>query len=55
VTPVLKALREHGLDVLAIHHQMTDTQPTIFFLHYWGTGAANTLSSGDAGCRRSTR
>lgn len=46
VTPVLKALREHGLDVVAIHHHMTDTQPTIFFLHYWGTGAANTLAAG---------
>src|SRR5574337_310176 len=37
VTPVLKALRKHGLDVVAIHHHMTDTNPTIFFLHYWGT------------------
>lgn len=46
VTPVLKALREHGLDVVAIHHHMTDTQPTIFFLHYWGTGPANTLATG---------
>lgn len=46
VTPVLKALREHGLDVVAIHHHMTDTQPTIFFLHYWGTGPAATLAAG---------
>lgn len=46
VTPVLKSLREHGLDVVAIHHHMTDTQPTIFFLHYWGTGPANTLAAG---------
>ncbi len=46
VTPVLKALRDHGLDVVAIHHHMTDTQPTIFFLHYWGTGPANTLAAG---------
>jgi hypothetical protein len=33
VTPVLKALRKNGLDVVAIHHHMTDTQPTVFFLH----------------------
>jgi len=46
VTPVLKALRDHGLDVVAIHHHMTDTQPTIFFLHYWGTGPAQTLAAG---------
>lgn len=34
VTPVLKALRQNGLQVVAIHHHMTGTQPTIFFLHY---------------------
>jgi hypothetical protein len=32
------ALRKNGLDVVAIHHHMTQTQPTIFFLHDWGTG-----------------
>jgi hypothetical protein len=46
VTPVLKALRQNGLDVVAIHHHMTDTQPTIFFLHYWGTGPAEKLATG---------
>jgi hypothetical protein len=46
VTPVLKALRSHGLDVVAIHHHMTNTQPTIFFLHYWGTGPADKLAGG---------
>ena len=38
VTPVPKALRSHGLDVMAIHQHMTTTQPMIFFLHYWGAG-----------------
>jgi hypothetical protein len=46
VTPVLKTLRQHGLDVVAIHQHMTSTQPTIYFLHYWGTGAATKLASG---------
>jgi hypothetical protein len=46
VTPVLKALRKSGLDVVAIHHHMTDTNPTIYFLHYWGTGPADTLATG---------
>ncbi len=46
VTPVLKALRKNGLDVVAIHHHMTGTQPTIFFLHYWGTGPAEKLATG---------
>jgi hypothetical protein len=46
VTPVLKALRTNGLDVVAIHHHMTETQPTVYFLHYWGTGAAEKLATG---------
>lgn len=46
VTPVLKALRKNGLDVVAIHHHMTETQPTVFFLHCWGTGPAEKLATG---------
>jgi hypothetical protein len=46
VTPVLKALRSNGLDVVAIHHHMTGTDPTIFFLHYWGKGDAQKLARG---------
>src|SRR5215207_9908323 len=46
VTPVLKALRKSGLDVVAIHHHMTSDRPMIIFLHYWGTGPADTLASG---------
>ena len=46
VTPVLKALRKNGLDIVAIHHHMTKTEPTIFFLHYWGTGPAEKLATG---------
>jgi len=48
VTPVLKALRANGLDVVAIHQHMTTTQPTIYFLHYWGTGPAEKLANGFA-------
>jgi hypothetical protein len=46
VTPVVKALRKNGFDVVAIHHHMTDTRPIIFFLHYWGTGPADKLATG---------
>ena len=46
VTPVLKALRANELNVVAIHHHMTGTQPTIYFLHYWGTGPAVKLADG---------
>jgi hypothetical protein len=46
VTPVLKALRSHGITVVAIHHHMTGSSPTVFFLHYYGTGAAAKLAEG---------
>jgi lipoate synthase len=46
ITPVLKALRANGIDVVAIHQHMTTTQPTIFFLHYWGRGPAEKLAAG---------
>ncbi len=45
VQPVLKALRRNGIDIVAIHHHMTGTQPTIYFLHYWGTGPADKLAT----------
>ena len=30
VTPVLKVLRQNGIDIVAIHHHMTGTSPTIY-------------------------
>src|SRR5215831_18869261 len=45
VNPVLRALRKNGIDVVAIHQHMVGTQPTIYFLHYWGTGPAEKLAS----------
>jgi hypothetical protein len=46
ITLVLKALRSHGLDVVAIHNHMTNSQPAVYFLHYWGTGPAEQLAAG---------
>jgi hypothetical protein len=46
VIPTLKALRSQGIDVVAIHHHMIATQPTIIFLHYWGRGPADRLAAG---------
>jgi hypothetical protein len=46
VTPVLKALRANGLDIVAIHHHMTGVEPVVIFLHYYGTGPAARLARG---------
>ncbi len=45
VTPVLTSLRSSGIDVVAIHHHMTGTQPQVIFLHYWGKGPAQKLAT----------
>ena len=45
VTPVLKTLRKNGIDVVAIHHHMTDEKPMVIFLHYWGRGPADKLAN----------
>jgi hypothetical protein len=46
VTPVLKALRANGLNVVAIHNHMTGGEPMVYFLHYWGTGSTDKLAGG---------
>jgi len=46
VTPVMKALRANGIDVVAIHHHMTGTNPDVYFVHYWGKGPAQKLAAG---------
>jgi Domain of Unknown Function (DUF1259) len=45
VTPVLKTLRKNGIDVVAIHHHMTEQKPMVIFLHYWGRGPAEKLAN----------
>jgi len=44
VQPVLKALRAGGIDVVAIHNHMTNENPRIIFLHYWGVGPTEGLA-----------
>ena len=46
VAPVIRALVENGIEVVAVHNHMVHEQPRIFFLHYWGTGNAAELAKG---------
>lgn len=46
VTPVLKTLRSHDLEVVAIHHHMIGSRPAVIFLHYWGQGPVDKLAAG---------
>jgi ribosomal protein L25 (general stress protein Ctc) len=44
--PVLKSLRAEGVNIVAIHHHMTEEVPRILFLHYWGKGKVADLAGG---------
>jgi hypothetical protein len=46
VAPVIKALVENGIEVVAVHNHMVHEDPKVFFLHYWGVGAADQLARG---------
>jgi hypothetical protein len=46
VTPVIKALVENGIEVVAVHNHMVHEKPKVFFLHYWGVGKAEDLANG---------
>ncbi|MGC1240378.1 MAG: DUF1259 domain-containing protein [Chryseosolibacter sp.] len=46
VEPVVKALVENGIEVVAVHNHMVHEEPRIFFLHYWGVGPAEKLANG---------
>jgi hypothetical protein len=53
--PVLKALRGHGIDVVAIHQHMSGEQPRVLFLHYWGIGKATDLAAAVVAALQATK
>jgi hypothetical protein len=46
VNPVLRALRQHGIEVTAVHNHMLDEEPRLFFMHFWAVGDAAQLATG---------
>lgn len=44
VQPVLKALRNAGLHVVAVHNHMIGEEPTFYFTHFWGKGPVTDLA-----------
>ena len=46
VNPVLRALRDHGIEVTAIHNHMLDDQPHLYFMHFWANDDARKLAEG---------
>jgi len=46
VQPVLRALREAGINIVALHNQVIMESPRMMFLHYWGAGSTTNLAKG---------
>jgi hypothetical protein len=46
VNPVIKALRENGIEVTAIHSHMLTEQPRLIFMHFWANDDAIKLAKG---------
>jgi hypothetical protein len=46
VNPVLRAFRENGIEVTAIHNHMLNDEPRLFFMHFWAHDDAAKLAHG---------
>jgi hypothetical protein len=46
VNPVIKALRENGIAVTALHSHMLQEEPRLFFMHFWANDDALKLAKG---------
>jgi hypothetical protein len=43
---VLKAMRENGIEVTAVHNHMLNEQPRLFFVHFWANDDVRKLAQG---------
>jgi hypothetical protein len=50
VNPVIKALRDNGIEVTAIHSHMLDEQPRLIFMHFWANDDAIKLAKRRPNC-----
>jgi len=46
VNPVLRAMRDNGIEITALHSHMLDEQPHVFFMHFWANDDAQKLAKG---------
>ena len=46
VNPVIRALREHSIEVTALHSHMLNEEPRLFFMHFWANDEAVKLARG---------
>ena len=46
LNPMITALRQNGIEVVAIHSHMLEEQPRLFFVHFWANDDADKLAAG---------
>lgn len=46
VNPVIRALHENGIEVVALHNHHLDEEPRLFYMHFWANDDAETLAQG---------
>ena len=46
VNPVVKALRDHGIEVTALHSHMIDDSPHLYFMHFWANDEVKKVAQG---------
>lgn len=46
VNPVLRTLRQNGIEVTALHNHMLEDEPRLFFMHFWANDDAQKLATG---------
>jgi hypothetical protein len=44
VNPVMKTLRQNGVEVTALHSHMVDENPRLYFMHFWANDDAQKLA-----------
>ena len=46
VNPIISALEEHHIEVMALHSHMLMEQPRLFFMHFWAVGSPESVATG---------
>jgi len=46
VNPVIRTLRENGIEVTSLHNHMLNDEPRLFFMHFWANDDAVKLARG---------
>src|SRR5215218_5951738 len=46
VNPVIRTLRQNGIEVVSLHNHGLDDEPRLFYMHFWANDDAQTLAQG---------